>query len=73
MQSNGEIKVGKVKKYDGHLGEIVTQDSKYYFTTNDICGNSNLLPNDLVLFKSKTEEDFPQAYFVKKIGIRKIK
>ncbi len=73
MQYSDKVKVGKIKEYDGNLGEIVTVDNLYYFTKNDLEQDTNLEVNDLVLFKSKTEEDFPQAYYVKKLTIKQTK
>ncbi len=57
------IMVGKVTKYDGSLGEIITEDNIYYFTKNDILENINI--NDIVIFKGKSEDIFPQAYYIK--------
>ena len=58
-------KIGKIKDYDGFMGEIVTENNLYYFTKNDIDGN--IIKNDIVKFQGKTEEIFPQAYYVKKL------
>ena len=73
MQYSNNVKVGKIKEYDGNLGEIATVNNLYYFTKNDLEQDSKLEVNDLVLFKSKTEEVFPQAYYVKKLTITKTK
>lgn len=73
MQYSDKVKVGKIKEYDGNLGEIATVNNLYYFTKNDLEQDSKLEVNDLVLFKSKTEEVFPQAYYVKKLTITKTK
>ncbi len=70
MQSKKEYKVGKILKYDGYLGEIVTSDNDYYFTKNDILDNCDLSKDDLVVFDSKSEDTFPQAYYVKKLKIK---
>lgn len=64
-------KIGKVKKYNGYTGEIITDKNIYYFTKNDIENNENLVENDLVKFKSKTEKTFPQGYYVKKLNFKK--
>ena len=61
MQNN--TRIGKVTKYDGNLGEIITEDNIYYFTKNDILENINT--NDIVIFKGKSEDIFPQAYYIK--------
>ena len=55
-------KIGKIKDYDGFMGEIVTENNLYYFTKNDIDGN--IIKNDIVKFQGKTEEIFPQSYYV---------
>ena len=57
------IMVGKVTKYDGSLGEIITENNIYYFTKSDILENINI--NDIVIFKGKSEDIFPQAYYIK--------
>ena len=73
MQYSNNVKVGKIKEYDGNLGEIDTIDSTYYFTKNDLINSDTVEQNDLVAFKSKTENIFPQAYFIKKLTIKKTK
>ena len=71
MDNNkGIYKIGKVKEYDGFFGEIVTEDTLYYFTKDDI--EDTIEENDVVKFQGKTEEAFPQAYFVKKIALNRI-
>lgn len=67
MQKN--IKIGKVSKYDNYLGEITTEDNIYYFTKNDVI--DNIKENDLVFFKSKIDETFPQAYYIKLVVLEK--
>lgn len=71
MQSRN-YKLGIVKEYDGYIGEIVTEDNLYYFTKNDVNENDSLEKRDLVQFNSKTEEDFPQAYYVNKVYLKKL-
>lgn len=73
MQSNKRYKIGKVSKYDGYIGEIITDNNEYYFNKNDILDDVTVEKNDLVIFNSKTEEIFPQAYHVKKLGIKNTK
>jgi alpha-acetolactate decarboxylase len=65
-------KIGKIKKFDGNLGEIISMEGIYYFTKKDI-DNTNVEKNDLVAFNGKTEETFPQAYNVKKLKIKQTK
>ena len=64
-------KVGKVRYYDGYIGEIVTDKNVYYFNKNDISGDEEVKNQDYVIFKSKTEEIFPQGYYVKKLHLTK--
>ena len=71
MQSRN-YKLGIVKEYDGYIGEIVTEDNLYYFTKNDVNENDSLEKRDLLQFNSKTEEDFPQAYYVNKVYLKKL-
>lgn len=71
MQSRN-YKLGTVKEYDGYIGEIVTEDNLYYFTKNDVNENDSLEKRDLLQFNSKTEEDFPQAYYVNKVYLKKL-
>ena len=71
MKNKDSYKIGKVKKYDEFSGEIVTADEVYYFTKNDIEGIIGT--QDIVKFKGKTENVFPQAYYVKKISYTDIK
>ena len=59
-------KIGKIKNYNGFIGEIVTEDNSYYFTKKDLDGNVD--KNDIVKFQGKTENTFPQAYYVKKLS-----
>ena len=59
-------KTGVVKNYDGYLGEIETEEILYYFTKNDILENEIIKNDDIVIFKGKTEDVFPQAYFIRK-------
>lgn len=68
MQSN--TKIGKIKDFDGYTGTIVSLSGQYYFTRNDIITNTKLENNDMVMFNGKTEDKFPQAYYVKKILIK---
>ena len=63
-------KIGKVKNYNGYTGEIITDKKNYYFTKNDIENNEIIKDNDLVKFKSKTEDTFPQGYYVKKLNLK---
>lgn len=63
-------KIGKVKNYNGYTGEIVTEKQNYYFIKNDIVNNEKLSDNDFVKFKSKTEDAFPQGYYVKKLNLK---
>lgn len=74
MQSNNQknYKLGIVKEYDGYIGEIVTEDNLYYFTKNDINKSDSLEKKDLVQFNSKCDEEFPQAYYVSKVYLKKI-
>lgn len=65
------FKVGKVRNYDGYIGEIVTDKNIYYFNKNDISGDEKVDNQDYVMFKSKTEEIFPQGYYVKKLNLKK--
>ena len=58
-------KTGKIRDYDGLTGEIVSSDGLYYFTKNDTTDKIN--KSDTVKFKGKTEDVFPQAYYVKKL------
>lgn len=72
MQYKNNSKVGKIIRYDGYFGEIATPYETYYFTRNELeklKENINIQKGDLVIFDSKTEKDFPQAYFVKKIEL----
>jgi hypothetical protein len=68
MQNN--TKYGKVTNYDGYTGEIVTEDNLYYFNRNDIVKNNEIIINDIVMFNSKSEDIFPQAYNIKKVEIK---
>ncbi len=77
MQSKN-YKLGIVKRYDGYIGEIIpigeviTRDMIYYFTKNDVNNNDIIEQKDLVQFNSKTEEGFPQAYYVNKVYLKKL-
>ena len=68
MEKNKNIlsKIGKIKNYDGLTGEIASLDGLYYFTRNDTSDEINKA--DTVKFNVKTEEIFPQAYYIKKLS-----
>ena len=65
-------KIGKVRNYDGITGEIVTDKNTYYFDRNDINKEEEIDNYDYVMFKSKTENTFPQGYYIKKLNIKLI-
>ena len=64
-------KVGKVRNYDNYIGEIVTDKNIYYFNKNDVNNGEVVNNNDYVMFKSKTEDIFPQGYYIKKLNLKK--
>lgn len=67
-----QYKIGKVKEYDGYVGEIVTEDNLYYFTKNDINDGEVINKSDIVRFDSKCDDSFPQAYYIEKFDSEKI-
>lgn len=69
MQSS-RLKIGKIKEFNGYSGEIVSLEGVYYFTRRDIVDGMTLQNNDVVIFNGKTEEKFPQAYFIKKANLK---
>ena len=76
MQNNEEksaLKYGKVHNYDGYLGEIITEDTIYYFDKTDVLNNELLENEDWVRFNGKSEDEFPQAYYITKQLIYKSK
>ena len=70
-KSKLSFKIGEVRNFDGYIGEIVTDENIYYFNKNDISGDEKVDNQDYVMFKSKTEEIFPQGYYVKKLNSKK--
>jgi len=67
------FKYGKINNYDGLTGEIVSEDNIYYFNKNDLLNFEEIKNNDFVRFNSKTEDYFPQAYYITKQLIYKSK
>ena len=65
-------KIGKVINFNQLTGEIVTDKNIYYFDKNDINNDEQICNQDLVMFKSKTEDTFPQAYYIKKMNLKVI-
>lgn len=65
-------KIGKVINFNNYKGEIITNKNVYYFDRNDINEGEVINNFDYVMFKSKTEDTFPQAYYVKKIKLKAI-
>ncbi len=64
------IKIGKIRKidYDKGIGEIVTSDSNYFFTIDDISYNGTLFKGDNVKFRAENVQGVNKAYFVNKIN-----
>lgn len=73
MQYDLQYKVGKVKKFDGYIGNIVSDDNLYYFTKNDINDDEIINVGDIVKFNSKSSEGFPQAYYINKVYLKILK
>lgn len=76
MQYNNEnspVKYGKVYNFDGLVGEIITEDNRYYFTIDNILDNQIINNDDWVRFNSKGENIFPEAYYISKIKIYRSK
>ena len=72
MENTHSTKYGKIKEYNGYSGEIVTLSSDklitYYFTRNDLVDPTlELKEDDIVKFKGKAEDVFPQGYFIDKV------
>lgn len=65
-------KIGKVRNFDTYEGEIVTDKNIYYFVRNDINEGEVINNDDYVMFKSKTEDTFPQGYYIKKVKLKVI-
>lgn len=63
-------KVGKVRNFNQYTGEIITDKNIYYFNKNDINDGEVINNYDYVMFKSKCEDIFPQAYYIKKIKLK---
>ena len=73
MQYSIDTKVGKIMDFDGFLGKITTEDKVFVFSKNEIINDENINNGDLVVFKGKSEKEFPQAYYVKKLTIKQTK
>ena len=59
-------KIGKIKKYDNGVGEIVTENDQYLFTFEDIDDGEQYEVNDIVIFRGEKEDKINRAFFVKK-------
>ena len=66
MEENNTLKYGIIKRYGNCIGEIKADNIIYYFDKNDVNNKEVLKVGDRVVFRSKTVEKFPQAYYIKK-------
>lgn len=57
--------IGKITKYKDYVGEIVSKDGKYMFTTNE--NNNTFQEGDFVVFRAENKQNMKVAYFVNKI------
>lgn len=57
--------LGKIIKYKDYVGEIMSKEGKYMFTSNE--NNNNFQEGDLVMFRPEKLYDVKVAYGVKKI------
>lgn len=57
--------IGKIIKYKDYVGEIMSKDGKYMFTSNE--NNNNFQEGDIVIFRAEKMYDIKVAYSVKKI------
>ncbi len=68
--SNYQVTVGKVRRYDGVSGEIVTNEETYMFTPESI-QEGTLNENDLVMFRGEEIHNTKKAYFIQKLDNEK--
>ena len=71
--SYNQVLFGKIKNidYEKGIGEIVTSDSNYMFTTDCISTDEILNIGDFVKFRAEAIHNTNKAYFVKKIDLNK--
>ena len=67
------IKIGKIRNidYKTGVGEIITNDNNYLFTTDCISSNEKLATGDVVKFRAELIHDTPKAYFIDKVDLEK--
>ena len=63
-----KFKIGKVIKYDGQLGEIMSCDNIYKFLKKDIESQINIKTNDYVLFRGEFINGIYRAHFVQHVS-----
>lgn len=59
------FQIGKIIKYDGQYGEIISHNNNYKFLKKDIETSLDLKTNDYVLFRGEFVNGIYRAFFVK--------
>lgn len=60
-----QCKIGKIIKYDDHVGTIITEEGKYIFKKQN--AEENIKNGDIVKFRPETKNNRNEAFFIKKI------
>ena len=66
MESSN-FKIGKIRSYNSFIGEIVTKDGTYIFTSENISPEEVISLDDMVIFRGEEIHNTKKAYFIKKI------
>lgn len=61
-------KIGKVRNYEGGVGNIITPEKKYVFLDTDVKGEVE--NDDLVMFGDENRKD--RAFFVRKLSKKSV-
>lgn len=59
--------VGKVRKYKNYVGEIISKDGVYIFTSEDT--TDNIKDGDMVIFRAEEIHNIKIAHFVQKVTV----
>ena len=58
---------GKIVKYDGFAGEIISENGKFIFFNKDVL-TEDIKVNDYVVFRGELVLDTKKAFFINKIN-----
>lgn len=66
---NSLIKIGKIRKYENSVGEIVSNAGNFMFTEDCIASSETINVDDYVLFRGEEIGPIKKAFFLRKIDL----